>query len=165
MRVFIQSYVTYLDFSWILRACLLVPFNYLFHLFVLYLSVRVFVLYLLCGCLIPNTLLWSLYVSWFQGPNIHLLFVLIPLSLIYLISFLIGMTPVIRSINFLKRFTCVGLVMKYHLILVMGHNSTFNSFLLIGSVMKKKQMLMCLVCLLLYDLQLFSRRMALLLSW
>ena len=49
-------------------------------MFVLYLLVRVFVLYLLRGCMIPYTLMWSLYASWFQGPNIHLLLFLVSLS-------------------------------------------------------------------------------------
>ena len=52
-----------------------------------------FALYLLCGCIITNTILWSFYASWFQGPNIHILFFLISLSLIYLLSFLIDMPP------------------------------------------------------------------------
>ena len=74
--------------------------------------VHMFVLYLFCGCLIPNTRMWSLYAPWFQGPNIHILFFLISLYLISFISFLIGMTPMIRYLNFLKRLPCVVLVMK-----------------------------------------------------
>ena len=90
-------------------------FYIIFHLFVLYLLVRVFVLYLLCGCLIPNTLMWSLYTSWFQGPNIHLLFFLVSLSWI---SFLVGMTPIIRSLNFWKdnSLSRLGHEISYHFI-------------------------------------------------
>ena len=154
--VFIRSYVAYLEFSWILRVFLLKRFT-LSSLCVC--LIRVFVFYLLRGCLIPNTLLWYLCASWFQGPNIHLLFFLVSLSLI---SLLIGMTSIISSQNFLNRLPCVGLIMKYHIVSFLGHHSTFNSFLLIRSVMKKKQKLMFLVRLLLYDFPLFSRRMELL---
>ena len=125
---------------------------------------RVFVLYLLRGCLIPNTLLWSLYAYWFQGPNIHLLFLLISLSLISLISFMIGVNNIIRSLNFFNILTCVGLVMKYPIMSFVGHHSIFNSFLLIRTLMKKI-LLICLVHLLLYYLPFFYSIMELLLSW
>ena len=72
--------------------------------------VCVFVLYLLHRCMIINTLMWSLYAFWFQVPNIYLLFFLISLSLISLIYFLIGMTPVIRYLKNLKGLPFVGLV-------------------------------------------------------
>ena len=126
----------------------------------IYLLVRVFFLYLLSGCMIPNTLMWYLYNSWFQEPNIHLLFFLISLSWI---SFLVGMSPMIRYLKFLKRLTCVGLVMKSPIMSFLGNHSKFNSFLLIRSVMKNKLMLMFLVHFLLYYFTFFFSIMGLLL--
>ena len=134
--------------------------NYLFCMFFLYLLVRLFVLYLLIGCISINTLRWSLYASWFQGPNIYLLFLLI-----FLNYFLIGMDPIIRSLKILNRMPCIGLVMKYPIISFLGRYSIFNYFVMIQSVMKNKWMLLYLVKLLLDYLPLFSRIMALLLSW
>ena len=162
MRVFIWPYVAYLEFSWILWARLLVHFTLYIPYIFLYLLVRVFVLYLLLGCMIPNTLMWSLYISWFRGRNIHLLFFLVSLSWI---SFLIGMIFMIRSLNILNILPCVGLVMKYPIMSFVGHHYTFNSFLMILAVMKNKWMLVCFFLLLLDDFPLFSMRMALLLSW
>ena len=55
----------------------------LFHSTILLnLLVRMFVLYLLHGCLISSTLLWYLYDSRFHGTNIHIIFLLISLSFI-----------------------------------------------------------------------------------
>ena len=53
-RFCIQSYVRYLEFYWILRSRQIAHFNYLLRLCVCYSLVRVFVLYLLHGCLITN---------------------------------------------------------------------------------------------------------------
>ena len=128
----------YLEFSLIMRARLIMHFNYLFRIFVLYLLVRLFVLYLIHGCMITKTLLWYLYASWFQGPNIHQIFLLISLSFISLISFFIVMTPMVRYKNFLKIPPCVGLATKYPIMTFVGHHYKFNSFLLIRSVMKNK---------------------------
>ena len=50
----------------------------------------------------------------------------------------IGINTMIRSLNLLKRPPCVGLVMKSAIMSFLGHNSAFNSFLLIWSVMKNK---------------------------
>ena len=47
--------MAYLEFFWLLRAVCSYVLQYLFCLFVLCLLVRVVVLYLLYGCLIPNT--------------------------------------------------------------------------------------------------------------
>ena len=131
------------NFLYIIFYGLLVPCTtqcyILFHSKIfLYLPVRIFVLYFLRWCLITNTLMWSLYASWFEGQNIHILFVLISLYLICLIYFLIGMTPMIMSLNFLKKPTCQGLVMKSLIILFWGRHSTLNTFLMIHSLMKKK---------------------------
>ena len=69
------------------------------------------------------------------GTNIHIFF----LILHYLVSVLIGMTPMISSPNFINIIPCIGLVMKYPIISFVGHHSTFNSFLLIRSVMKNNK--------------------------
>ena len=124
-----------------------------------------FFLYLICVFIIPNTPLWSLYVYWFQGPDIHIILFLIPNYLISLISVFIGMMTTITSLNFSMRLSCAGLVMKSPIIPFVGQQSTFNYFLLVRSVIKKKRMLMCLVRLLLDDSPFFSRRIALKLSW
>ena len=74
-----------------------------------------------------------------SGKNIHILFFSILLSLIYWLYFLIGITPMIRYINFLKTLTCVCLVMKYPIMKFAGNHSTLNYFLMIRSVMKKNE--------------------------
>ena len=75
------------------------------------------------------------------------------------------MNPIIRSLKFINILTCVGLVMKYLIMSFVVHHSTFNSFLLIQSVMQKKLLFMCLVRFLLDDFPSFYIRMELLLSW
>ena len=136
--------------------------HYLFWIFVLYLLFCVFVLYSLCGCLIPNTIMWSLYAYRFQEPNIYWLFFLVSFSWI---SFLTGMTPMIRFLKLLKRISCVVLFMKSPIMLFMGNHSTFNSLFIIWSVTKNKLILMDLVHLLLNQLTFLSRILVLLLSW
>ena len=98
-----------------------------------------FVLYLIRGYLIPNTLLWSLYESWFQVPNIHILFFLISLDLIDLILFLIGMTPMISYINLLKALPCVGLIIKFPIMSFWGA-PLYIQFLLNDIVSYEKEM-------------------------
>ena len=63
----------------------------------------------------------------------------ISIYLISLIYFLIGMNPTIRYLNFLKRLTSIVLVMKSSIMSFVGHHYTFNYFLLIFSVIKKKK--------------------------
>ena len=43
----------------------------------------------------------------------------------------------IRYLKYLKRLPCIGLVMKYPIMLFVENHSTFNLFLLIWSVIKK----------------------------
>ena len=69
-------YLTLYGLLWPCRT----QYNILFHSTTfLYLLVRMFVLYLLRGCLITNKLLLSFYDYWFQGINIHILLFLISL--------------------------------------------------------------------------------------
>ena len=110
------SNAVYLNLYILLWPCM-TEYHILFHsTILLQFLVRMFVLFLLRVCLIPNTILWSLYDSWFQAPNIIILFFLISIYLISLLYFLIGTTPMIRYLNLLKRLPCVCLVMKYLII-------------------------------------------------
>ena len=70
---------------------------------------------------------------------------ILDLKLFDLFNFFIDITPMIRSLNFLKILPCISLVIKYPIMSFVGHHSIFNSLLLIRLVMKKKRIFMCLV--------------------
>ena len=76
-----------------------------------------------------------------------------------------GMTPMMSSLNLLKIDPWFGLVKESPVVSSVGHHSTEISPLWILSVTKIYLMFICLVRLLLNDLTIFSRRIALFLSW
>ena len=63
-------------------------------------------------------------------------------TLIEYTYFLVGMNPMIISLNFLKRLPWSGLVLKYPVITFVGHHSTVTSFLFIRYVTNKNHMFM-----------------------
>ena len=77
---------------------------------------------------------------------------------------LFGMTPMIRSLNFLNRFPWSGLVIKSPVTPFVGNHSTVTFFLFTKSATKKNLMLMFLILLLTEALPFFSSSMALWLS-
>ena len=77
---------------------------------------------------------------------------------------LVGMNPIIRSLNFLNRFPWSGLVIKFHVVPFVGHHSTVTYFVFIQSVTKKNRMFLWLVILLPEYLPFFSINMDLWLS-
>ena len=63
-------------------------------------------------------------------------------TLIEYTYFLVGMTPMIRSLNVLNRFPWSGLVIKYPVIPFVGHHYIVTSFLFIQFVTENNRMFM-----------------------
>jgi hypothetical protein len=87
------------------------------------------------------------------------------IPLLGILAFLIEDIPIIKSRNLLKWLHWRGSVMKSATISLVGHHSISISFMLTLSVMKKYQVLMCLVRLPLDALPFLSNRLELLLSF
>ena len=107
-----------------------------------------------------TSLFWCLYkgpyVSYFQSWNLSKVPCVTPRhscskisewgqTLIEYTYLLFGMTPMIRSLNFLNRFPWSGLVIKSTIIPFVGHHYTVTSFLFIRSATKNNSMFMWLV--------------------
>ena len=153
--------MTYLDFSCILQACLLVRFT-------LSIPCVIVILTILCVCIILTP--W-MYDFW-HTPVVRLYLLVsgtkysltLILSLTFLkvlfdwddshdqVSKLLKENPLCRIVN----------AISYH---VMYGSPIYIQFLITDKFSDEKKMLMCLVRLLLNDFPFFSRIMAILLSW
>ena len=144
--------MAYLDFSLIFQARLLVPFTLSVLFVYLILNSSYFFLIL------------TPWVSDYQHTH------MVPLCLLvsgtkYSLTLLLSFTffnilfdldeSHYQVYNFLKILPCVSLFTKSPIMKFLGHHSTFNSSLLIHSVMKEKKNLMCLVHFLVDDFPFF----------